>query len=152
MYRQDTCVTLLFIVCLLFLPHKGKDLVSVLFTQQTFVEHLLCARWALETWVCCSLSSAQQRAGFRRAGESFQQMDGTGLSHPRIAHIHGQWHCVENEVSFQGRERLHTVGADAPLTEGGSQRLAWDPLVKSFTLPQHSHGGFIHAVLCPRPP
>lgn len=78
-------------------------------------------------------------------------VEGKGLSHLRIAHIHGQWHCVENEVSFQGRERLHTAGAVAPLTEGGSQRLAWDPLVKSFTLPQHSHGGFIHAVSCPRP-
>lgn len=38
----------------------------------------------------------------------------------RIVHLHGQHHCVENEVSFQDHECLHTSAggrADGPMTE-----------------------------------
>ena len=91
-----------------FSSHKGKDLVNVSFIQQAFVEHLPCVRWALETWLCFSVPCAQQHPEFRGASESFEQMNGLfstgGWKAPqssRIIHLHGQHHCVENEVSFQ---------------------------------------------------
>lgn len=105
----------------------------------------------VETWMRCSLSSAQQCSELRRASKSSEWMtnylvlvEGKCPSHTLIPHLYGQHPCAQNGVSCSHQKGLSIgrqmpVQMDIPLTNGWTSQAALEawcildcPLIKSF--------------------
>lgn len=79
-----TCVSPLFTVPLLFLLTRAKVLVNVPFIPRNICRAPVMTQVGTQTWLPSLSPVPQQHPGFRRAGESFEQMNGlfsTGGKH-----------------------------------------------------------------------